>query len=342
MDSLTQNLQIRKDLPKGFLNLSPKELYKLLSGPTLIHLKGKKDPPLFVSTLLHGNETTGLISIQRLLREHEQTQRPLLRSLIIFLGNVEAARFGQRKLDHQNDYNRIWSKPSLQDLDAAKQVIAYVQKEKIFACIDVHNTTGRNPFYACVTKFTEENVSLAQLFSRNIIFFHQPEGTITETISQFAPAVTIECGRSGNERGVECAKDFIETCLHFSKIPAVSSDKVDLNIYCSKFRILVPKDAQICFGSPARDSDFTFIEDFDKLNFTEVLPGTRIGWRHSSSFKLQVFNESGTNIADQFFEYRNGEILLAQKVIPSLFTTDSKVTKQDCLGYFLVPYPEKT
>ena len=60
-------LRVVSELPDGFLESKATELYRLLDGPTLIHLPGKKERPLFVSTLLHGNETTGLKAIQEIL-----------------------------------------------------------------------------------------------------------------------------------------------------------------------------------------------------------------------------------------------------------------------------------
>ena len=63
-------LTIRHTLPERFLEVDPRVLHELLDGPTLIHLPGRREPPLFVSTLLHGNEVTGMLAVQELLRRH--------------------------------------------------------------------------------------------------------------------------------------------------------------------------------------------------------------------------------------------------------------------------------
>ena len=93
-------------LPEGLLEVSPKELHTILPEPTLIHLPGKQSAPLFVSVLLHGNEPTGFMAIQLLLRKYKDKQLP--RSLSLFVGNVTAAKHNLRRLDNQPDYNRIW------------------------------------------------------------------------------------------------------------------------------------------------------------------------------------------------------------------------------------------
>jgi len=56
------------ELPPGFLETSVENLHEILPKPTLIHLKGESDRPIFICTLLHGNETTGFYALQKLLR----------------------------------------------------------------------------------------------------------------------------------------------------------------------------------------------------------------------------------------------------------------------------------
>jgi hypothetical protein len=62
--------------------------------------------PLFVSVLLHGNEDTGWRAIQTILRQHRATILP--RPLLLFVGNIEAAKTNVRTLPQQEDYNRAW------------------------------------------------------------------------------------------------------------------------------------------------------------------------------------------------------------------------------------------
>ena len=105
-DSRQSQLDILHELPRGFLEATRADLHRVLVGPTLIHLPGKRAEPLFVSILLHGNEDVGLVAVQKLLRKYQKQILP--RGLSIFVGNVTAARDGVRRLDDQPDYNRIW------------------------------------------------------------------------------------------------------------------------------------------------------------------------------------------------------------------------------------------
>ena len=54
-------------LPEGLLDLEATQLHQLLDSPVLIHLQGRNTNPLFVSVLIHGNETVGWDALRRLL-----------------------------------------------------------------------------------------------------------------------------------------------------------------------------------------------------------------------------------------------------------------------------------
>ena len=87
-------LTVLDTLPERFLDTPARELHRVLPGPTLIHLPGRRPTPLFVSVLLHGNEDSGVVALQRVLRAHAGRELP--RALSILVGNVAAAREGLR------------------------------------------------------------------------------------------------------------------------------------------------------------------------------------------------------------------------------------------------------
>ncbi len=99
-------LNIVDGFPEPLLELPARELWRHLAGPTLFRIPGRHGQPLFVSVLLHGNEDTGWQAIQSVLARH--LKRPLNRSLLLFVGNLEAAKANVRTLPSQTDYNRVW------------------------------------------------------------------------------------------------------------------------------------------------------------------------------------------------------------------------------------------
>ena len=133
-------LTILDHLPDGFLDIDARHLHKIFDGPTLIHLPGRQSPALFVSVLLHGNEVTGLLAIQKLLKYYSDRQLP--RALSLLVGNVQAARVGLRRLDNQLDYNRIWRGGDTPEHAMAQQVLDEMARRSVFASIDIHNNNG--------------------------------------------------------------------------------------------------------------------------------------------------------------------------------------------------------
>ena len=187
-----------EELPEGLLEARPTQLSDVLGGPSLIHLPGRRLQPLFVSVLLHGNETTGFQALQALLARYQGKQLP--RALSIFIGNVEAARDGLRRLAGQPDYNRVWpgsEHPDSPEKRMMAEVVDIMQRRQPFASVDVHNNTGINPHYACINRIEHRFMHLASLFSRTLVYFIRPAGVQSMAFAQLCPAITVECGKVG-------------------------------------------------------------------------------------------------------------------------------------------------
>ena len=162
-------LQILDHFPPQLLDISPKEIHTVLDGPTLIHLKGKINPPLFVTTLLHGNELTGFYALQSLMNDY--VDRELPRSLSIFIGNVGAAQADVRHLEKQLDYNRIWAGGIGEEYELAALVVKTMKELGVFVSIDIHNNTGLNPYYACAHVLDKDHITLCKLWTTYYLFF---------------------------------------------------------------------------------------------------------------------------------------------------------------------------
>ena len=153
-------LQVLSSLPEGFLQCGSRDLYKVLGGPTLIHLPGNQPgPPLFICTLLHGNETTGIEALQIILECYGGCPP---RPVSIFIGNVSAAQYGERFLSGQPDYNRIWTGGQGHEYRTARHVLELMKDLEVCACIDIHNNTGRNPHYAIIATRETPHLALAR------------------------------------------------------------------------------------------------------------------------------------------------------------------------------------
>ncbi|NIO42936.1 MAG: peptidase M14, partial [Burkholderiales bacterium] len=335
-------LKVINCIPDGLLDLEATRLHEVLQGPTLLHLPGRRPEPLFVSVLLHGNEDTGWLALRALLRQYATTELP--RALSVLIGNVAAARVKQRFLPGQPDYNRIWERAPGTDPcpehSMVDEVLAQMHTRRPFACVDIHNTTGINPHYGSVRRTDDRFLQLATLFNRTVVYFKRPKRVLVGAFADFCPAVTVECGRPGEEQGVAHALEYLEACLRLSEIPNHPVAAHDIDLFHTVAIVKVP--TAFNFGFADDRLDIRFVDELDRFNFQELPVGTAFGWvRPGSDARLQVKDETGADVSDRFFQVEDGEIRTRQAVIPSLLTLSAQAIRQDCLCYLMERYQDK-
>ena len=319
-------------LPEGLLEAEATELLDLLGSPTLIHLQGEKPEPLFISTLLHGNETTGFYAVQRMLKEYQDKTLP--RSVTVFVGNVEAAAAEQRRLEHQPDYNRVWPgthHDSCAETDMMRNVSNIMRKRKPFASIDIHNNTGHNPHYACVNILNPHCIQLAGMFGSTVVYFTSPKGVQSAAFSDFCPAVVLECGQSGQADGVTHSTRYLQAVLNTEKLSSEHSEHI--NLFHTIARVTVPE----MFSLGTDDStDIHLSHELEKMNFEQLATGSVFaGLKQDSNAHLVVTNESSEDVTGEFFEIENSKIVLKKNATLSMYTTNEKAIRQDCLCYLM-------
>ncbi len=318
-------------IPDEFLDARAEDLHKILPAPTLFHLKGDNPQPLFLSTLLHGDETTGLYAIQRLLKKYQN--KPLPRAISLFIGNIAAAREKQRRLDNQDDYNRIWPgshHDGSPEKDMMQTVTNIMKKKKPFASIDIHNNTGKNPHYGCVNTLNPHSLVLASEFSDIAVYFTDPKGVQSSAFSDFCPAVVLECGQASDSSGEEHALSYLEKILQVDKLSSPDGHK--LKLYHTIARVLIPKTVSI--GD--NDCDLSLNTQLEEKNFHQIPPGTEFASINSKKEKLIVVSsESHEDISDEYMERTQDKILFKKPVTLSMFTSNERAIRQDCVCYFM-------
>ncbi|HMV04437.1 MAG TPA: M14 family metallopeptidase [Accumulibacter sp.] len=327
-------LTVLETLPANFLDTPARELHRILPGPTLIHLPGRRAQPLFVSVLLHGNEDSGVVALQSLLRAH--AQRPLPRALSILVGNVAAARMGLRRLDTQPDYNRTWpgtdQHGSSPEHAAMREVWRIMLARKVFASIDVHNNSGINPYYSVVNRLEHSVLHLALLFSRTVVWFRGLPGSQTSAFAAHCPALTVECGKPGAPASEEHAARFLDACLHLAQFPSHAVPEHDIDLYHTVATVRVPAGVSFAFGDPA--AEVSLHPQLDHMNFRPLTAGKAFG-RSRLQQPLDVRDESGRDVSDAFFSTRDGRIRLLRAATPAMLTLDARAIRQDCLCYLM-------
>lgn len=329
---------IYNSLPDGFLDTPPEKLGSLFNGPSVLHLEGEKEGPIFLATLLHGNEPTGLSAIQKYLRKFFRNGKlaPLPRSLILFVGNVLAAEQNLRLLPGQLDYNRIWSGVGSPEQEMAQSTIEYAKSHNVFLSVDIHNTSGKNPHYSCVNQLDAQCINLARLFSSTLIYFAEPHEVLSLAFSKICPSITIEAGKPDEPDSEPHVLAFLDTLFDLSSIPTTLTGN-DLRVFHSMVRIKVPDESRIGFLNQSSENDFCFPEKMDSMNFNELPVNTLLGWRNNPNLSLLVLDEHNRNVESDYLQYNGAEIRLKRSVIPSMISTDEKIVHQDCLGYLMEP-----
>jgi hypothetical protein len=333
-----------EQLPDGLLQLDASQLHARLGGPTLIHLQGRRELPLFISVLMHGNEMTGWDAVRRVLTRYlrEDGELDLPRSLSLFVANTEAAAEGMRHLPGQPDYNRVW--PGAEDTHSAEarmmhQVVEIMTTREVFASIDLHNNTGLNPHYACVNVLEHTALHLASLFSRTVVYFVRPRGVASMAMAALGPSVTLECGKVGHEHGVAHAAEYVDACLHLAELPQHAVAPHDIDLFHTVAIARVPPEVAFGFGDQGYALDFN--ADLDRLNFRELPVGTSFGRVNDGRLQpLSVRDEQDRNVAERYFEVEQGHLKTRVPVMPSMLTRDTTVIRQDCLCYLMERYDE--
>lgn len=329
-------LHVLDHLPAGLLELEARELHTRLPGPTLIHLPGRRERPLFVSVLLHGNETSGWEAMREVLGSFAGRELP--RALSLFIGNVAAAREGRRHLDHQIDFNRAWNDGDTPEHATMAAVLAEMRRREVELSIDIHNNTGLNPHYGCVNSTDPRFLQLARLFSRLIVFFRRPNSVQSMAFAALCPAVTVECGRADMNSGAEHAAEFVRAVLNLSELPRHPIAAHDIDVFHTVATVRVDPACDFGYGEAARD--LRFEADLDRLNFAEVTAGTPIATLgREFDAPLVVTNEAGEVVTDEYFEVTDSVVRFRRTMIPAMITLDEEVIRQDCVCYLMEPYP---
>lgn len=326
-------LTVYDGVPVGLLQCNADELHQVLPGPSLIHIPGQRQEPLFVSILLHGNETTGWEALRLILSDYQG--RLLPRALSLFIGNVSAAARGVRHLDEQPDYNRIWKADGDHPEDVmVRQVLEEMRSKDIFACIDIHNNSGKNPHYACVNRLAAPFFDLATTFSKTVVYFIQPDTVLSLAFANLCPSVTIECGKPGDAHGVDAAKEFVLTALHKPALAEEGSPVSHIDVFHTV--AVVKLKPGILAGELKQGSQFELEPNVDQLNFRVLSTGTPLA-RVSEADGLPVIamNEFGKDIAERYFEIRNQQLVTKTSIMPSMLTLELDIIQQDCLCYLM-------
>jgi hypothetical protein len=306
-----------------------------LGGPAALRIPGRdRRRSRVVTTLLHGNEPSGVRALHAWLRAGEE---PAVDALFL-IGNVEAATappgFAHRMLPGHRDLNRCFLGPFDEDVDGqrAGALLEAIRSARPEAVVDIHNNTGHNPAYGVGVEPRKEVLALTALFGDRFVESDLRIGALIEAIRDL-PSVTAEVGRSGDPRADAQALSGIRTFLTrdplFPPGPPPS-----LRHLVEPMRATLRPGARVAVADqPAEGRDLTVSSDLDRHNFETLPAGTAIGWVTNPVCPLELRDGSGRDRAADYFRVEGPRLLTQCAFVPIMITTDPAIAESDCLFY---------
>jgi len=330
------------------LDLEAWDLLGELGGPTLARLPGAgHERPRAVVVLQHANERTGLDALLQVLGEMRRDRRPLPYDLHILFGNVEAALaapgFAHRMLSHQPDMNRAWhpdghpgagiDRLSVANREALRHLLAL----DLSALVDLHNTTGENPYHAIVARRTSASIGLAALFTPLVVLWDQHRHTLMEALGDHCTNVAVECGRvspGAHEFAVEGLRRFLA-----APDPDAIPVPPDVELLSRMRRVEIDPQASLRFGGVdgvGVDTDVVVAADVELRNGEYQEPGWLLATvRPGRQDAIRVLDTDGSDVTDELLVTVDDEVRVRVAATPLMMTRTIAATRADCLTYLL-------
>jgi hypothetical protein len=305
-----------------------------LTGPSVLHLPGCHDETRVITTLLYGDEPSGLLAIHQLLLEGFT---PYANTKII-LASVCAAQtipmFSQRQLKGQVDLNRCFRPPyDAKEGKLAKQIIDLIVDLSPSCVIDLHDTPSTSPPLAITSHLGKQELALGSYFSHYLLHSNIPLGSIME-VPFCCPVVTVEAGGDTKNASVHCLYKGLKSLLS-SPSPWRVQQKIEI-IQEPKRLEIHSSTSVICADKPVFGMNITLHQDIERWNFTVIKPGDVIGW--VDHYRLEHFRlcgqQRGETVAS-YFNADNNALTVTRPLRFFMITKDSAMAKADCLLYFI-------
>ena len=314
------------------------EFLTRLGGPTWIVLSGR-DPlrTRAVTTLLHGNEPSGVRAIFQWLRSGT---RPRV-NLACFIGAVEAALaqpgFAYRHLPECRDLNRCFRMPfEGREGRMAAGVLDRLRAINPEALMDFHNTSGRSPAYGVTTRLGEPQKALTALFSHHLIVTDLRLGTLMEATEEDFPTITAECGGGGDARSDQTAMTALRSYAMAETLWDAPHRYAHVKTFHHPIRVSLEAGKQVAYGASSMpDADLTLRKDADQFNFGVLNQGETLGWVRDASLSVVAARDAkGRDRTREMFAVVDGRLVVQPSRI-LMMTTNPQIAVSDCLFYCL-------
>ncbi len=312
-----------------------------LGGPVWLVLEGEDDRRCrVVTTLLHGNEPSGVLALHRWLAERP---RPRTR-LAVLLANVRGAlshpTFTHRHTPDDRDLNRCFRPPFAgPDGELAWTIIQDLETWAPECVIDLHNTSGNGPAFVVTTRRHPVIEALAGRFCEQLIVTDLRLGSLMELPLRIpglaeCPVFTLECGGALQPAAREVADGLFRLLAECSDLTVLPSAP-GLEVLVHPLRVELRPGASVAYDrSPRPDVDLTLWVRIDEHNRGVTSPAAPLGWLgHHGLACLQARDGDGREHVGELFCVREGRLHARRPLRLFMATTNSEIARSDCLFY---------
>ncbi len=326
--------QHRAQIPETLLGF-----LRTLNGLTIFDIKGHDTSRTrVVTTLIHGNEPSGLIAAHLWLKSLTMPAT----NVRIIICNPEAARtkpfFTNRFVAHSDDLNRFFNQLNNTESAVAiraKQIADAVKAVNPEAIIDMHNTSGASPAFSVSVSNSYAHLKLAALFTQRMILTEIHVGAIME-LNFDCPIITIECGGALDNASHRVASNGLHA--FFTAQDLFDDTAPNVVVSTNPIRVRLSGDASVGFSHHRlTTTDITLRADIETLNHEITPPDEFIGWCcPDTPIAFEALDKSGLNQANHLFENRKGCLFTKKEMQLFMVTTVPEIATKDCLFYTTV------
>ena len=327
-----------KDPDPELAAADPEAFLRNLGGPASLLFTGR-DPgrTRALVTLLHGNEPSGVMALQRWLRSG---QRPAV-NLLVVVASVHAAleppAFTHRMLPRARDLNRCFRPPSDDEQGRlAQEILEILRVHRPEAVVDMHNTSGSGPSFGVCTHLDRQHDALVSLFTRRLIVSHLNLGALMELSDERTPTVTIEVGGRLDEEAHALAWEGFQRYATAERVLA-SGEEVEwgLEVLRDPIRLELQDGVTLAYGeAPKPGHDITLCADIEHHNFGVVHADTQLGWIDRDPRSLfKATDAVGRCAVASLVRSERSELYPARDLKLFMITTNTSIAQTDCLFY---------
>ena len=320
-----------------------------LIGLTVIDITGDNTNEWrVISTLLHGDEPSGLIAIHRWLTSGDTLPRPKS-NIRVIISSVEAATyqhlFRHRYLPNGVDLNRCFNVERLKASSDANhpQIDGYIERAKLIesairevrptAIVDLHNTSGGGPAFAVSTLINPDVLSLASYFCDTLILSDLKIGAMME-LDFSCPVLTIECGSGNDDQAHDIAYKGIKDFTRFDSQNPLPQEKA-VQILYKPLRLTIKAERKLSFSEHDESySGVTLRKNIEQFNYGGCCDGLLLGWLDDDGLdNLELLNDQGVNVIDNYFKVVDNKLVCATHLKIFMASTQRDIARSDCLFY---------